>query len=110
MKMGPVEAANAIRSSVQSTTMDPSAHHQANYLAAVCGNLGLDPSPANLQHVYDVLRLHDIEIPTGDEYPKYIGKLGDRDLIATGPAHEAELREELGDETEEDLFSKGKDE
>lgn len=103
MKMGPREAAALIREKIHATTMDPQSQHQANYVGAVCAYAGLDKDPQNLQHVFDVLRENDIEIPSGDEYPKYVGKLGDRDLIADDESHEQKLRDELeGKSTDEE--------
>lgn len=95
MKMGPREAALLIREKVHTTTMDPRSQHQVRYVEAVCQYAGIDSNPQNLQHVFDVLRENDIEIPSGDEYPKYIGKMGDRDLIADNEEHEQKLRDEL---------------
>lgn len=72
--LGAKEAANAIRDEVMmDRTMrgDPNHAHQMNYVKAVVKELGLEATPENIAHVATVLREHDIDVPAGQEYPKY---------------------------------------
>lgn len=73
--LGPREAADEIRQTIltdQSGRIPPEAAHQLAYTKQVASYLGLDPTPENVNHIALVLREHEIELPTGQEYPKWV--------------------------------------
>jgi hypothetical protein len=96
VKLAPKEAAAQIRGDIDTTTIKPENIHQVNFVTEVVKELGLPPSPEAFQHVADVLHHHDIEIPRGDEYPKYLGKdKHGHDVIARNEDEEAQFTEDL---------------
>lgn len=75
MKLGPVEAANVIRPRLMadmSSRANPEDQHAMNFAKAVASQCGLEATPENVQHIIILLREHNIEIPSGQEYPKWV--------------------------------------
>lgn len=91
MKLGFKEAAKLVAEKIHESHMDPQDAHAVQYLTDIAKELSMDPSAHNLQRISDVLRHHDVEIHRGHEYPKYIGKIGDRDYIANDEGEETEM-------------------
>lgn len=90
--LGVVEAANEIRGSVRLQHMNPHEQHQLRYAEGVLDQLGLEHSPEALTHVFGLLREHEIDIPGGDEYPKWVKRGYDgKDMVADNADHEAEI-------------------
>lgn len=73
--LGPREAADEIRSTIakdQSSRIPPEAAHEVRFIKDVASHLGLEPTPENIQHIALVLREHEIDLPVGQEYPKWV--------------------------------------
>ena len=74
--LGPVEAAHAIGKAFHdgaASRADPEMAHAVKFLKEVCVNLGVESSPENVAVVHSLLGEHDIDLPHGTEYPKWVG-------------------------------------
>jgi hypothetical protein len=92
MKLGIVEAAAAIKETVELNHLPPEEVHQLRFLQGVATELGMDHTPQSLHSIAAALRQHDIEIHSGHEYPKSVKRKFDGSYhIADNPEHEAEI-------------------
>lgn len=92
--LGPREAADEIREAFlkdRSSRLDPESIHALGFLKDVCANLGIESSPENVTHVQVLLREHDVILPFGAEYPKWVKGQLVKNADEEAKLHEPEL-------------------
>jgi|SRR5580693_906884 hypothetical protein len=100
--LGVKEAAAAIRDKIRLSHMEPHDVHQLVFLKSVADELGLGHEPEVITHIAGLLREHDIQIHSGHEYPKWIGK-GTAAVVVNDEEEEKAYRAkfEVNDEPDE---------
>lgn len=98
-KLGVREAADAIRSqfySDRSARTNPEDAHRMKFAKDVAAALGADTSPESVQHIMILLREADIDLHTGQEYPKYVTRKYDNTshVVQNEAEAEAKINEE----------------
>lgn len=94
-RMGPVEAANVIRAVFKKdrmSHMSPEYVHELKFVEEVCDQLGADKNPQTVMHVRNLLREAGVDLPKGQEYPKYVKRGYDGAmLVARDEQHAREI-------------------
>lgn len=99
-KIGPKEAAAAIRKDFQNEHVDPHFLHQVAFAGDVCAELGVEKSPENIAKSMRLLDKAHIEGHAYNDYPKWVQNYRGERAVVNDEEHENAFmsRPELADD------------